>query len=69
MLTCPACRSRSLETHKVGSGRLLSVCECGVIVEGGDQYSLHIVMDGRRRVRGAERGVLIGGSAVGNGGG
>jgi hypothetical protein len=66
-LTCPSCLSRSLETHRVGSWRLLSVCACGVVYEGEDQHSLHIVLDGRRRAP-HERGGLIGRSAVGDGG-
>jgi hypothetical protein len=62
-LVCPACYSRSLETYRVGSWRLLSVCACGVVYEGDDQHSLHIVLDGRRRApreRGVREGVLGG---------
>jgi hypothetical protein len=58
-LTCPCCYSRSLETYRVGSWRLLSVCACGVVYEGEDQHSLHIVLDGRRRAP-VERGVRAG---------
>jgi hypothetical protein len=59
MLTCPCCYSRSLETYRVGSWRLLSVCACGLVFEGDDQHSLHIVLDGRRRAP-SQRGVRPG---------
>jgi hypothetical protein len=58
-LTCPSCLSRSLETYRVGSWRLLSVCACGVVYEGDDRHSLHIVLDGRRRAP-SQRGVRPG---------
>jgi hypothetical protein len=60
-LICPACHTRSLETYRVGSWRLLSVCACGVVYEGDDQHSLHIVLDGRRRApheRGVREGIV-----------
>jgi hypothetical protein len=43
----------------MASGRVLSVCNCGLVFEGADQYSLHIVLDGRRLAQ-AERGVRTG---------
>jgi hypothetical protein len=57
-LTCPSCLSRSLETHRVGSWRLLSVCACGLVYEGEDQHSLHIVLDGRRRASHVRGGIV-----------
>jgi hypothetical protein len=63
MLTCPSCHSRSLEPVVTASGRSLSVCSCGLVYEGADQHSLHVVLDGRRRApreRGVREGVLGG---------
>jgi hypothetical protein len=63
MLTCPGCSSRSLEPAVMASGRVLSACDCGLVLEGSDQYSLHIVCDGRRRApheRGVREGIVGG---------
>jgi len=43
------------------SGRVLSVCDCGLVLEGSDEYSLHVVLDGRRRAphrRGVREGIV-----------
>jgi hypothetical protein len=61
MLTCPECYSSSLEPAVTASGRSLSVCACGLVFDGIDQHSLHIVLDGRRRApqeRGVQEGIV-----------